>query len=37
MKTIQKMKKPKTIEHKKKISYAVKKWWDDKRESEWLS
>ena len=37
MDTIEKMKQPKTIEHKKKISYGVQKWWDDKRESEWLS
>ena len=37
LQTIEKMKQPKTVEHKKKISYGVQKWWDDKREGEWLS
>ena len=37
METIEKMKQPKTVEHKKKISHSVQKWWDTKRESEWLS
>ncbi len=37
LQTIEKMKQPKTVEHKKKISYGVQKWWDDKRESEWAS
>jgi hypothetical protein len=37
METLQKMKKPKSIQHKKKISHSVKKWWEDKREGEWLS
>ena len=32
LETIEKMKKPKTIEHKKKISYGVQKWWDTKRD-----
>ena len=35
MDTIEKMKQPKTIEHKEKISHSVKRWWDDKREREW--
>ena len=35
MDTIEKMKQPKTVEHKKKISYSLTKWGDDKRESEW--
>jgi hypothetical protein len=37
METIEKMKQPKTIQHKKKISRGIQKWWDDKREGEWLS
>ncbi len=32
LETIEKMRKPKTIEHKKKISYGVQKWWDTKRD-----
>ena len=35
METIEKMKQPKTVEHKRKISYSVQKWWDDKREIDW--
>jgi hypothetical protein len=35
METIEKMKQPKTVEHKRKISYGVQKWWDDKRELDW--
>ena len=35
METIEKMKQPKTVEHKRKISYSVQKWWDDKRELDW--
>ena len=34
LQTIEKMKQPKTVEHKKKISYGVQKWWDTKREVE---
>ena len=37
METIEKMKQPKTAEHKKKISYSVQKWWNTKREIEWQS
>ena len=35
METIEKMKQPKTVEHKRKISYSVQKWWDGKREIDW--
>jgi len=37
METITKMQQPKTIQHKRKISRGIQKWWDDKREGEWLS
>ena len=35
METIEKMRQPKTVEHKKKISHSVQKWWDDKRDIDW--
>lgn len=35
MDTIEKMKQPKTVQHKQKISQSVKKWWDNKRDDEW--
>ena len=35
METIENMRQPKTVEHKKKISHSVQKWWDDKREIDW--
>ena len=37
LETVEKMKQPKTVEHKKKISHSVQKWWDTKREPKWQS
>ena len=34
METIEKMKKPKTIEHKKKISKSITNWWEDRKQRE---
>jgi hypothetical protein len=34
--TIQKMKKPKTLEHKRKISKSMKIHWQSRREELWL-
>lgn len=34
MDTIEKMKQPKTIQHKKKISKSLRKWWDTKKNVE---
>ena len=31
MDTIEKMKQPKTVQHKKKISQSITLWWEDKR------
>jgi hypothetical protein len=31
MDTIEKMKQPKTVQHKKKISQSITSWWEDKR------
>ena len=40
METIEKMKQPKTTQHKKKISKSITNWWEerkDKGENKWLS
>ena len=37
METITKMQQPKTIQHKRKISRGIQKWWDTKREPKWQS
>jgi|TARA_R100001509_G_C4805197_1_gene194481 ribosome-binding protein aMBF1 (putative translation factor) len=34
METLSKMKQPKTIEHKRKISHSVRKWWVDRRQED---
>ena len=34
LETIEKMKQPKTIEHKKKISKSITNWWDDRKQQE---
>ena len=31
METIEKMQQPKTIQHKKKISNSISKWWDERK------
>ena len=31
METITKMQQPKTIQHKKKISKSISKWWDERK------
>ena len=39
LETIEKMKQPKTNQHKKRISKSISMWWEerkDNRESEWL-
>ena len=39
LETIEKMKQPKTIQHKKKISKSITNWWEerkDNRENKWL-
>ena len=35
LETIEKMKQPKTIQHKKKISKSIKTWWVDKKEKQY--
>jgi len=35
LETIEKMRQPKTIQHKKKISKSIKTWWVDKKEKEY--
>jgi len=32
--TIEKMKQPKTVEHKKKISKSITSWWEDRKQKE---
>ena len=32
--TIEKMKQPKTIQHKKKISNSIKNWWEERKQEE---
>jgi len=32
--TIEKMKQPKTIEHKKKISKSITNWWENRKQEE---
>ena len=32
--TIEKMKQPKTIEHKKKISRSIEQWWEERKQQE---
>ena len=34
LETITKMKQPKTIKHKKKISKSITNWWDDRKQKE---
>ena len=34
METIQKMKQPKTTQHKKRISKSISSWWVDRKEKE---
>ena len=34
LETIEKMKQPKTIEHKKKISKSITNWWDDRKQKD---
>ena len=34
LETIEKMKQPKTIEHKKKISKSITNWWEDRKQKE---
>ena len=34
METITKMKQPKSIQHKKKISKSISVWWEDRKEQE---
>ena len=34
MDTINKMKQPKTIQHKKKISNSISVWWEDRKQEE---
>ena len=34
METLDKMKQPKTYEHKRKISHSVRKWWIDKKQED---
>ena len=34
LETIEKMKKPKTTEHKKKISKSITNWWEDRKKQE---
>jgi hypothetical protein len=34
LETIEKMKQPKTIEHKKKISKSITNWWEDRKQQE---
>jgi len=36
METITKMKQPKSIQHKKKISKSISVWWEDRKEQEQL-
>ena len=32
LETIEKMKQPKTVEHKKKISKSITNWWEDRKQ-----
>ena len=32
--TIEKMKQPKTIQHKKKISNSIQNWWEERKQEE---
>ena len=32
LETIEKMKQPKTVEHKKKISKSITNWWEERKE-----
>ena len=34
LETIEKMKQPKTIEHKKKISRSIEQWWEERKQQE---
>jgi hypothetical protein len=34
LETIQKMKQPKTIEHKKRISKSISNWWEIRKQEE---
>jgi hypothetical protein len=34
LETIEKMKQPKTVEHKKKISKSITNWWEDRKQQE---
>jgi len=34
LETIEKMKQPKTVEHKKKISKSITNWWEDRKQRE---
>ena len=34
METLNKMKQPKTIEHKRKISHSVRQWWVDRKQED---
>ena len=34
METLDKMKKPKTIEHKRRISHSVRRWWVDSKQED---
>ena len=36
METIEKMKQPKSIQHKKRISKSISVWWEDRKEQEQL-
>ena len=34
LETIEKMKQPKTIQHKKKISKSITNWWEDRKQED---
>ena len=34
LETIEKMKQPKTVDHKKKISKSITNWWEDRKQQE---
>tara|TARA_B100000941_G_scaffold289865_2_gene270284 strand:- start:1268 stop:1486 length:219 start_codon:yes stop_codon:yes gene_type:complete len=34
LETIEKMKQPKTIQHKKKISKSITNWWEERRQED---
>jgi hypothetical protein len=36
METIEKMKQPKSTQHKKRISKSISVWWEDRKEQEQL-